>query len=117
MVEHALQDGGGDSSRTCVDCGADIAVTANRCQQCGSTVAALPSSDAKAQLKRLLDRPWFLVVLILHVGLLGIPVYWRTKYSVGTRLLMIVISIVYTVAAVAFIVLMLRWLYRMFFGG
>jgi hypothetical protein len=52
----------------------------------------------------LLNRPWFLVVLLLHVGILGIPAYWATKYSVTTRLLIIAASIVYTLLAVAIIV-------------
>ncbi len=76
-----------------------------------------PPIESKEKLKRLLNQPWALVVLILHVGFLGIPLYWKTKYSVGIRLMMIVVSIVYTVGAVALIVWMLRWIYRLAFGS
>ena len=54
---------------------------------------------------------------MLHVGFLGIPVYWKTNYSLGVRLAMVIVSIVYTVSAVAFIVIMLRWLMQMAIGG
>jgi hypothetical protein len=74
-------------------------------------------TESKEKLKQLLDRPWVIVVLMLHVGLLGIPVYWKTSHSLAVRLMMVVASIVYTVGAVAFIVVMLQWLIRMAAGG
>lgn len=76
-----------------------------------------PATEARQQFKELLDRPWFIVVLILHVGFLGIPLYWRTKYSLGVRVMIVVASIAYTVGAVACIVWMLRALVRMFTAG
>jgi hypothetical protein len=69
------------------------------------------------QLQQLLDRPWVIVVLMLHVGLLGIPVYWKTKYSLGARLFLVVASIVYTVSVVVMIVVMLQWLVHLVAGG
>lgn len=100
----------------CQDCGAELQPTDGACQQCGrGTAPAAP--DSKEKLKQLLDRPWVIVVLILHVGLLGIPVYWKTNHSLGARLTMVIASIVYTVGAVMFIVMMLRWLMQMVIGG
>ena len=63
-----------------------------------------------------ISRPWVIVVLVLHVGCFGIPIYWKTNHSVGVRLAIIAVSIVYTVAAVAFIYVMLRWIANIFFG-
>ena len=76
-----------------------------------------PSSESKEKLQQLLDRPWVIVVLMLHVGFLGIPVYWKTKYSLGARLLMVLASTVYTIGAVAFIMVMLRRLIHMVTAG
>ncbi len=101
----------------CPDCGAELRPTDESCKQCGRTAAKPAATDSKERLKQLLDRPWVIVVLMLHVGLLGIPVYWKTNYSLGARLMMVVASIVYTVGAVAFIVVMLRWLFRMATAG
>lgn len=106
-----------DATIICPDCGAELRPVDETCAQCGGRAANRAATASKAKLKQLLDRPWVIVVLILHVGLLGIPIYWKTNYSRGTRLMMVVVSIVYTVAAVTFIVVMLRWLYRMLLGG
>ncbi|MEM1070429.1 MAG: hypothetical protein AAGG48_06655 [Planctomycetota bacterium] len=67
----------------------------------------------RSDVMQVMDRPWVIVVLLLHVGFLGIPIYWKTKYSVGTRVWICVASIVYTVAAVAFIIVMIRWIMEM----
>ncbi|MEO8495556.1 MAG: zinc ribbon domain-containing protein [Planctomycetota bacterium] len=101
----------------CPDCGAELRTTDKTCGQCGRSNALPPVTGSKEKLQRLLDRPWVLVVLILHVGFLGIPVYWKTNYSLGVRLMMVIASIVYTIIAVAFILIMLRWLMQMTFGG
>lgn len=100
----------------CPGCGIELPPTAATCSRCGVATAQRPT-DSRDKLNRLLDRPWVLVVLILHVGLLGIPVYWRTKYSLATRLLMVIASIVYTIGAVVFIAIMLKWLIQLFAGG
>ncbi|MCB9874956.1 MAG: hypothetical protein H6821_12335 [Planctomycetaceae bacterium] len=101
----------------CPDCGAELPPTAEMCQRCGSSTAKAPASESKENAKHLINRPWVLVVLILHVGFLGIPVYWKTKYSLNTRLFMVIASIVYTLVAVAFIVIMLQWLIHLITGG
>jgi hypothetical protein len=61
---------------------------------------------------KVMDRPWAIILLLLHVGFLGIPIYWKTNYSVGTRVWISLASIVYTVAAVAFIFFTLRWIFQ-----
>lgn len=68
------------------------------------------SHPPRSEFMQVMDRPWVIIVLVLHVGFLGIPLYWKTKYSVSTRIWIIIASIVYTVGAVAFIVLTLRWI-------
>jgi tellurite resistance protein TehA-like permease len=72
--------------------------------------------DAKQKLQRMFDSPWAMLVLVLHVGVLGIPLYWKARYSLAVRLLIILGSIVYTVAAVWAIVWMCGWLIRRLFG-
>jgi len=83
----------------CPQCSAELPVDAQACAHCGSSTELSATSNAQ----RLLDRPWFLLILILHVGLLGIPAYWKTKYSLGVRLLIVLASIAYTVFAVGVI--------------
>lgn len=90
----------------CPDCGAELAPTSKTCEHCAGTAK-----------QPLLSRPWIIVVLMLHVGLLGIPLYWKTTYSLGVRLLLVAASIIYTVGAVAIIVGMLRWMVHQVVGG
>ncbi|MGB0600204.1 MAG: hypothetical protein ACPGLY_26300 [Rubripirellula sp.] len=66
----------------------------------------------RSELMKVMNRPWAIILLLLHVGFLGIPIYWKTNYSVGTRVWISVASIVYTVAAVAFIFFTLRWIFQ-----
>lgn len=88
------------ASVLCPQCRALLPVSMDHCSECGySTRSGGASHDT-----RFIDRPWVLVVLFLHVGLLGIPVYWATRYSWQTRLAMVFGSILYTVVAVAGIV-------------
>ena len=105
------------STTICPGCGTELRPKDKVCGQCGHTTSKRAATDSKERLKQLLDRPWVLVVLILHVGFLGIPVYWKTNYSLGVRLFMVIASIVYTVGAVAFIFVMLRWLIHIVTGG
>ncbi len=101
------------NSIICPRCGADLPPTVAICSHCGgSTLADRSQPKSNQHLTQLLDRPWVLVVLLLHVGLLGIPIYWRTKYSLPTRLLLVVGSIAYTVTVVALVILILRWIGR-----
>lgn len=66
----------------------------------------------RSELMKVMDRPWAIILLLLHVGFLGIPIYWKTNYSVATRVWISVASIVYTVAASAFIFFTLRWIFQ-----
>ena len=95
----------------CPQCQAALAASADACPHCGAAtvaVASLPTNQGDThETKRLIDKPWLIVILILHVGLLGIPLYWKTSYSLVVRLWLIVASIVYTVFAVAAIVMIL----------
>lgn len=101
----------------CPGCGAELRPTDEACERCGDMAAKPTLASSRARLKQLLDRPWVIVVLMLHVGLLGIPIYWKTNYSLGVRLLLVIASIVYTVGAVVCIVLMLQWLIQLVTGG
>jgi ribosomal protein L40E len=101
----------------CSDCGAELEPTDETCRQCGRRTAKQQGSESKEKLNQLLDRPWVIVVLILHVGLLGIPVYWKTRYSLGARLFLVLASIAYTVGAVIFIVFTLQWMIHLVTGG
>ncbi len=89
----------------CPRCEAPLAAAATHCDRCGAdTVSGQPPPGPTGKKGRLLDRPWVIIVVLLHVGLLGIPLYWKTKYSLATRLLIVAASIVYTVAAVIAII-------------
>lgn len=98
------------STVLCDRCHAEISAHAPRCPQCGAvqTVATLTDKTAPSAAtpnsgapERLIDKPWLLLVVLLHVGLLGIPLYWTTRYSLGVRLGICLASVVYTIAAVA----------------
>jgi hypothetical protein len=83
----------------CPHCKAVLDVSTDVCHHCGAkTTGQLMRPTASAD--RLIDRPWFLVIVLLHIGLLGIPLYWKTKYSFGVRLLLIFLSVAYTILAV-----------------
>jgi len=83
--------------KTTLDPGDDV------CHQCGATATSgVETNDAPRT--RLIDRPWLLIVVLLHVGLLGIPLYWKTKYSLSVRLGIIAASIAYTVFALTIII-------------
>jgi len=103
----------------CRKCHAELDVSAAFCQQCGTptsdgTSSAVASDTPSGPDQRLMDRPWFIVVLLLHVGILGIPAYWATNYSTPTRLLIIVASILYTLFAVVVIIWSLRQIASVF---
>lgn len=99
----------------CRQCHAELDVSAVVCYDCGtSTNEDEPLKTQTIDKQRLLDRPWFLFILVLHVGFLGIPAYWKTNYSVTTRLFIVAASIVYTVVAVAIIIWWLMQLARYF---
>ena len=92
------------TSIICPHCATALDPTDDVCHQCGTnTTSGVDTNDAPRS--RMMDRPWLLVVVLLHVGVLGIPLYWKTKYSTSVRLAIIAVSIAYTLFAVTFIVL------------
>lgn len=77
------------------------------------------SNDEQAKtsaqrLKELVEQPWILLVLVLHVGVLGIPVYWKLNYPLTARLLIILGSIAYTIFAVLVIIWGCRQIAQLF---
>ena len=105
----------------CPGCQAELGVHCEICPNCRTPqrapVANGLDGEQRDESPRTLDRPWVIVVLLLHVGFLGIPLYWKTRYALGTRVLICVISVAYTVFAVGFIGLVGSWLWRVFTGG
>ena len=109
------------SSIICPQCESVLDPKDDVCQNCGSATAGSPPPRAGSSGKgtrirddRLLNNPWVLLILVLHVGLLGIPVYWKLRYSRSTRILIIVGSIVYTVIAVGGILWGIAQIARLF---
>jgi hypothetical protein len=99
----------------CPRCHAELDVHKELCPHCHSSLVVSDSTKlltGDEERQKVLDRPWVIAVLLLHVGLLGIPIYWKTSYSVQTRLLICLLSVVYTVFAVGFIVSVGSYLYR-----
>jgi hypothetical protein len=94
--------------KTALDPGDDV------CRQCGAHTTSGVVDTTDAPRTRLIDRPWLLIVVVLHVGLLGIPLYWKTSYSTSVRLVIIVASIVYTVFALAIIIGVGKYLFDTF---
>ena len=88
-------------SIVCPGCGADLDPTADICEACGARTTT--GQPLVAPPKPLMDRPWLLVVVLLHVGVLGIPLYWKANYPAHVRLGVIAASIVYTIFALVVI--------------
>lgn len=70
-----------------------VDVAANRAGDPAGLSSDEPESAASARLR---DEPGWIVILVLHLGLFGIPLYWRTRYPVSVRLLIVVVSLVYS---------------------
>jgi hypothetical protein len=102
----------------CPRCRAELDLHLDLCPQCGSALHVHPANSASGDDEpiRVLDRPWVLAVLLLHVGLLGIPLYCKTRYSVATRAIICLLSVVYTILAVAFIYVVGSWLFGTLLG-
>lgn len=97
----------------CPQCGIELKPADDVCHQCGANTSSETGQGAPPR-SRLMDRPWLLVVVVLHVGVLGIPLYWKTNYSTPARLAIIAASIVYTVFAVTVIVWGCLLIFNMF---
>jgi hypothetical protein len=91
------------ASIVCSQCDTALDPAADVCPSCGAAVSGARASSPGSR-QRILDRPWLIIVLMLHLGVLGIPLYWKTSYSLKTRWLLVFLSIVYTAFAVAVIV-------------
>src|SRR5690349_4189573 len=98
---------------SCPTCGENISRTSAECPRC-RTPRALDAEILRDPPTPMLDRPWVLLVLILHLGLLGIPVYWKSHHSLSARIGMVVFSIVYTIFAVWVIAWGLRQIATLF---
>jgi uncharacterized protein YbaR (Trm112 family) len=105
----------------CPNCHAELEVHRESCPHCQTSLRVSNANStvggSAEEQRRVLDRPWVIAVLLLHVGFLGIPMYWKTRYSVGTRLMICLLSVAYTLFAVGVIVGVGSWLYRVFTGG
>jgi hypothetical protein len=84
-------------SIVCPNCERALDPTASNCPDCQTS-----TSDKTDP--RLVDRPWLILIVLLHLGILGIPLYWCTRYSLKTRLAIVLLSVVYTLVAVAIII-------------
>jgi hypothetical protein len=86
----------------CPQCEALLEPSAHRCPYCGAPTTITPIAPARPT-RRLFDRPWVVLIVLLHVGVLGIPYYWKTPYPVAVRAGLVFLSVCYTVFAVAVI--------------
>ncbi|MFV1966299.1 MAG: hypothetical protein ACC628_12820 [Pirellulaceae bacterium] len=86
----------------CPKCNRTLDASAEDCPYCYTPTA--DKSSARTTHQRLVDRPWLIIVVLLHLGVLGIPLYWNTRYSVRTRLIIVLVSLLYTIFAIAGIV-------------
>lgn len=98
----------------CPHCEADLEAHREFCPHCGRSVTTHP--DAPQSTREIMNRPWMIALVLLHVGLLGIPLYWQLDYPRSTRLWLCIGSIAYTVLAVGLIVWIGWWLYATLFA-
>ena len=93
-------------------------MTAQRCSYCGTPQSEVGNAGdepaSPGSRRQLIDRPWLIVLVLLHVGLLGIPLYWKSSYTRTTRLLICLASVLYTAFAVAVIAWGLWQIARLF---
>lgn len=99
----------------CSRCEAQLSDGAERCDYCGALVKRQAASAAERD-RRLMENPWVMLILVLHLGVLGIPLYWRAKYSPAQRWLVIAGSIAWTLFVVVVCWIMLRWLWSLMAG-
>src|SRR5688572_4613135 len=94
------------SSIICPRCYTELSADSETCSHCGTSLRTQPAARQTEVVDqgRIIDRPWLIGIVLLHIGFLGIPLYWKTSYSVGARIAICLLSIAYTVFAVAVIV-------------
>ena len=102
----------------CPHCHAELEAERDVCPHCRTSLRkGAGNGEGAGKQNHVLDRPWILLVLLLHVGLLGVPIYLRTRYSLKTRILICLASVAYTVFVVWFIFVVGSYIYRQFTGA
>ena len=88
----------------CPRCQSETEARAQFCPRCGASLIRYGQPAPTSANQRITDRPWFIVLVLLHVGFLGIPYFLKTNYSLRARWLMCIASIAYTLIAVGIII-------------
>ena len=96
----------------CPKCDMALDAYADYCPYCHASTTDKPAGQTTD--RRLVDRPWLILVVLLHLGVLGIPLYWCTRHSLKTRLMIVLLSLVYTIVAIAGIVWGVMQMLRLF---
>ena len=91
----------------CPGCGASVEPAAVVCPGCGSPIAARANTLQAEETsgpseERVRDQTWFIIVILLHLGVLGVPFYMATRYSLAIRLGLVIISVLYTAFVIVF---------------
>lgn len=82
----------------CTHCGSSTFVGQHPYSQAMATTPAVDSQGVDTQ-TQFLNQAWVQILLILHLGILGSHLYWKTNYSRPVRVLMIVVAALYTLLA------------------
>ena len=91
------------NSIICPQCEATLDPRDELCPVCGAATrneANDPEPDSNSSPSfsdRLPRHPWVLAILLLHLGVFGIPIYWKTKHSTNVRIMIVLVSIAYTI--------------------
>lgn len=94
----------------CPRCQIQLSESVTQCPRCG--VPCEPILVAEPVDSRLIDEVWVLVIIVLHLGCLGIPLYLVTRYSLTTRWLICLVSILYTLFVIWFVLAVGTYLWR-----
>ena len=82
----------------CAHCGASTLVSQNSHRRTMATTSDIDTQSVDTQ-PQFLNQAWVQILLILHLGILGSHLYWKTNYSTPVRVLMIVFAALYTLIA------------------
>jgi hypothetical protein len=96
----------------CPSCLAESDASAETCARCGQRLEGSKRASETEGAAKLIDRPWLMILLVLHLGLLGIPLYWKSSYSLARRIQICLASIAYTVFVLFAVYWLLCWLYQ-----
>jgi hypothetical protein len=94
----------------CPRCHTAIVESVGSCPQCRQ--ACEPVLQAEPVNARLIDEGWLIVLVLLHLGCLGIPLYLMTRYSLTTRLALVLVSILYTALVVVVTIAVGSYIWR-----